>query len=268
MAIGQTLREIRIELGFKSARAFYRHLSAQGRLDFNYSYYMRIEGNKALPSPSVVSTIGNFLGIELSDRLTLAYCASLFPKKSHLFKGTRSTAKIEKIKSNSPMLQKQKELTPFQIATIGKSKFHYYLFLLLTLAREPVNQDILGRLLSVTDANVVITDLSNAKIAYLDYDRISSFVKEFKFPKAASEEQQIIYKRFDEWDLTFYKDFDFNTLLKKILIRRVSSRFLTIILSQCNTLLDLVRASEETDQSYNNEILQLTITMTSGTLPG
>lgn len=168
----------------------------------------------------------------------------------------------------TPTLQKQKELTPLQIASIAKTKFHYYIFLLLTLAREPINQEVVQKLFGQRNIQSATADLIESKIAYLDHNHVTSFVKEFKFPKAFSGEQKEIYKKFDEWDLSFYREMDFKILLQKMLIRRVSPRFLSIILGQCSALLDLVRASEETDQSYNDEILQLTITMASGNLPG
>lgn len=84
--IGKTLSDIRVQLGFNSARSFYvKHLRMGGPLDFTYPYYMKIEGDRILPSYACIAAIANRLGTEHSNRLILAYCATIFPKHSSIF---------------------------------------------------------------------------------------------------------------------------------------------------------------------------------------
>src|SRR5262245_20314352 len=126
-------------MGFESAKGFYRHLSSRRKLEFNYAHYMRIEGGKALPSPAMITAIGAALEPTDADRLTLAYCATLFPNQQKLFKfqSVGAAAPVPasaKPVADAPALVKQQYLTEAQIAVLARSELHYALFLILTLA--------------------------------------------------------------------------------------------------------------------------------------
>jgi len=276
VTIGQTLTEIRIEMGFKSARGFYQFLSDRKKLDFNYSYYMRIEKNKVIPSNLIIRQLNSLLGKQNAERLTLVYCVTQFPEMQHIFKKQEYPVVTQKAEVKEPTKSKtaistligQKFLSLYQISLITKTKNHYYLFLLITLARIPLEKSIVEKLFSSDEMPSILKDLEVAKIIVLSGDKIHSFSKELKFSPADSENLKKLYKALDIWDSEFNTTFNLNRLLHKVLIRRVSPRFIELIVNHCGLLLDLTRASEETDSSHNDEILTLTLSLSHGGLPG
>ena len=90
-----------------------------------------------------------------------------------------------------------------QVAIVTKTKIHYYLFLILTLAREAMNIEIVKKLLNEIEIDLILKDFTKAKIAFINANYISSVVKEFKFPKANDKSEKKVYQQLDEWDLLF-----------------------------------------------------------------
>jgi len=272
MTIGQALVEFRLELGFRSARGFYQFLSERKKLDFNYSYYMRIEKNKVVPSHQVILQLNDLIGKEKGEQLTQIYCSTLFPEMKHLFKRTEYPVVSKKIisstKTPTSTLVKQKFLSPLQVAQITKSKNHYYLFLVVTLARIPIEKVILENLFTKEVLDGVLSDFAASKIIVMVGNKIHSYSKELKFPPAETDNLKKLYKMLDLWDAEFNTGFNLERLLHKVLIRRVSPRFIELIVNHCSLLLDLARASEETESAHNDEILTLTLSLSKGVLPG
>jgi hypothetical protein len=276
--IRDTLIDIRLKMGFESAKAFYRHLSSRRKLEFNYAHYMKIEGAKALPSPAMITAIGATLKPLEADRLTLAYCATLFPNQQKIFKSPSiSTAGpapgAAKNDADVSSLVKQQYLTEAQIASLTRSELHYSLFLVLTLARarkEVFEKDLLSELEPTSgELETALTDLENSKlIRREDGGRVRSTATEMRFPKAETSSIQKLYDRMDAWDREFGKNYGFESLLQKMIIRRVSSRYFGVILGHTQVLLDLIRASEELDTDYNDDVLMLNFNLSRGRLPG
>lgn len=144
MTVGRFLKNIRARLGlFTSASAFYHYLETRAELDFNYSYYMRIEAGQAIPSAKWFNHMCAVLPKGFEDSLVLTYCSPNFPTRRHLFKqehvapvialdkkGVRPSVLTEERHTNLT----QRELTERQIAAISKSQEHYFVFLILSLA--------------------------------------------------------------------------------------------------------------------------------------
>ena len=72
----------------------------------------------------------------------------------------------------------------------------------------------------------------------------------------------------DEWDGEFSTIFDLNEFARKVFIRRVSYRYLGLIKNNLNNLFDLIRASDELDSKYNNKIIQFSVSVNEGEIPG
>lgn len=279
--IRDTLIQIRTELGFETAKAFYRHLEARGALEFNYAHYMKIEGGKALPSPAMISAIGAALDPSRSDRLTLAYCATVFQGKRHLFKIPAPEATPAKPASTpaSPTsrepgdgatLIRQQYLTEAQVAALCRSSVHYSLFLVLTLARGAVAPDRLATLLErpLPEIRDTLSELAKARLVRQEHGEVSSTAKEMRFPQAETDTLRKSYEQIDLWNFDFDKRFGFEGLMQKMMIRRVSARYLGVILAHSNVLLDLIRAAEEINPDYNDDVLMLNFTLSRGKLPG
>jgi hypothetical protein len=260
------LVQIRKELGYKSARSFFGdYLQRRTRLDFNYSYYMKIEGAKTLPSPQVISDLCRSLKIEDSDTIHLAYCQAIFPERARLFRVQRK----EPVKNgNQASTLNQKYLTLAQIACIGQSRTHYYVFLLLTLARTSVSRAALAQEVGESEIDNILRGLEKSKLIRIDGDWAETISQEMRFPEPSSAQEKKLYEQIESWNLSFPQDMEFEGLLQKMLIRRVSPRYLSLILSHCNVLLDLIRTSDETNPEHNEDVLMLKLSIQQGKLPG
>jgi hypothetical protein len=272
-ALQKNLADLKESLGFKSARSFFHdYLQRRTRLDFNYSYYMKIEGGSITPSPQVISNICGALENDAAESLMLAYCEMIFPEKASIFKKLSKPKTVKKsLPTESSVSSRQKFLTPAQVATISKSKNHYFSFLVLTLARSPVSSAQLALSLpksSESNLNTILKDLEKMKLIHIEKDEIRSISNDMKFPEPDGPSQKKIHDQIDLWNLTFYQEMDFNPVLQKMLLRRVSSRYLSVIQAHCAVLLDLVRASDEMDVNQNDDVLMLNISVQRGTLPG
>lgn len=285
--IAQELKIVRESLGFATARSFYQDfLSRKSNLDFNYSYYMKIEGGRALPSPAVISSIASLMKPEQRARLIRAYCKSLFPQDASLFTDytPQSSHSSSTKKKNTPApgkineaeltLIKQRYLTEAQIACLTRSKIHYYVFLILTLSRRPVSMTELKETLKAEtprfaqDFKAALEDLEKSKLAHIQGDQADCSTKEMKFPSADTESLKKLYARIDQWNAEFSADLQFEQPINKMLVRRVSKRYHTLLMAQTQLIIDLLKASDEVQQDYNDEVLMLNFTIAKGQLPG
>jgi hypothetical protein len=269
MEVAKTLKLIREELGFDSAKAFYRdYLSERTRLDFNYTYYMKIEGGKVVPSPNVVNVVSSALEKNEADRLILSYCETLFPARAGLFKKQQIKSKKTALNEKSSEQTSQRFLTDRQVATVAKTREHYFIFLILTLAREPIMKALLESYVGGIPNSSALQDLAQAKLVRQDQDRFASISNEMRFPKASSPAQTALYEKIDLWNLEFEKFMKFKSVLQKMHLRRISPRYLDVISAHCALISDLVKSSDEVDPNYNDEVLMLTISLSQGKLPG
>lgn len=274
--IRDTLIEIRQGLGFESAKAFYRHLSSRRKLEFNYAHYMKIEGSKALPSPAMVAAIGAALEPREADRLTLAFCATLFPSQQKLFKmqsigAAAPVPSASKLAPEAMSIAKQQYFTEAQLAAMTRSELHYGLVLALTMARKPLSVSELAQLLkpSKSALTAALSDLEIARIFRQEADgRLRCSSTEMRFPKADTASLKKLYDQIDRWDMELDKRLGFESLLRKMMLRRVSARYFGVILAHTHVLLDLIRASEELDPEYNDDVLLLSLSLSRGRMPG
>ncbi len=272
--IGKQLKEIRESLGFGTARSFYQdYLCKKTQLEFNYSYYMKIEGGRALPSPAIITSICDLLSPDYQRSIIRVYCQCLFPKQADLFTIPKKfiekrTIKPPKAKSEKFTLTKQRYLTESQVACLARSKEHYFLFLLLTLSRHPVNLQELKIYLGIADTTALLKDLNESKLAHVESEFAECSTKEMKFPKADTASLKKLYESIDAWNLDFPRKANFEQVEEKMMIRRVSSRYISLLSSQANFMFDFMRAADEVQQDHNNEVVMLNFSLSRGSLPG
>ncbi len=270
--VGTLLITIRKQLGFSSARRFYNeHLDKRTRLEFNYQYYMKIEGNKVLPSPKIISSISSTLTEEFSDQLVVAYCETIFPTKRLLFQKIKKIDKApfaSKAIKTLPTLVQQQYLTENQVSTIGKSRDHYHCFLAVTIARAAVYIPDLKKKLKIKEMKNILEDLIIARLVTCEDNYVMSISNEMKFPTEISEALQKTYNQIDVWNTQAAQYLNFTNSMQKMIIRRVSPRYVELILNQANGLFDILRAADETNQSYNEDVMMMNLTISQGKLPG
>ncbi len=261
-SIGSKLSQIRKELGFSTSKEFFNYLKSKG-LDCNYQHYVKIEKNSVIPSSILVHQIAMALEKNKSKELILSYCAQLFPKHDYLFDYAKNDYSGVAEKKVIVQTSVATELSERQIKSLSKRKENYYLFLILTLSRIPIQ---MNKLENIKFLNLSIKDLLHSCIAVQEGELIRPLSTEYRFPKNESFKKD--YEKFDLWDVEFTGDFKFELLLNKMMIRRISPRYLNVINQQIEALTGLVRLSDESDKMYNTEVLHLHIKIQKGDLPG
>lgn len=272
MDFAGTLKKIRMNRGHQKARSFHLELQERG-VECNYAYYMKMEAGQVLPSNKVIEQISETLPPEDSSDLILSYCRALFPGNQHLFPAPQAHPPTQK-DDVEPEIQAEskgqgRELTRRQVHILARSKAHYHLFLIATLARRSLMMDELKQIFNNRALQATITDLEMSKILRVQDDGIKTFITEHKFPSSQDfPDLKPLYRQFDEWDDSFAEDFEFSSIVDKMLVRRISPRYLGVIEKSLDTILSLVRASDELENKHNEELIQIRLSLKSGRLPG
>lgn len=272
MDFANTLRLLRKRAGFEKARGFHSYLIEQG-VEINYAYYMKMESGQVLPSHKIVEQISKSMIDEDGAALVLAYCRSQFPHAKHLFPAPENAPSLKESKreAQAPVGAPGvgRELNRRQVHVLARSKSHYHLFLTATLARKVLPVEDLKKVFNWKHLQPAIAELEAAKILRVLPDGLKTFSTEHQFPSATDfPELKPLYRQFDEWDESFAEDFEFNSRMDKMLIRRISPRYLTVIEKSLDTILSLVRASDELEDKHNEDLIQIRLSLKSGRLPG
>lgn len=271
--IGKCLQDIREKMGFSSARAFYQHLETRAELEFNYSYYKRFENGQALPSTKVINNLVALLPAHFGEDLVLAFCSASFPNHEQLFKTLKpmtptSTPKPKKPKKGQQTVIVQRTLTERQVGLIAKTKHHYYLFLLLVLSRHPLKYEDLLVHFPEIKLKEALKDFKGVKIAFVQGGEIQASYPEFSFPASDGKSLATLYKKLDEYDVDRPKFFKMERLKSAEMFRRISPRYLDLILSHLDVLLQTIRMSEDIDSQANTDVVSFSLRFHRGKLPG
>lgn len=270
VGIGQVLVRIRLQKGYLTAKDFYNYLKSRN-LECNYQYYVKIEKNIILPSYSIINQIAKSLKKNEAEELIKIACATMFQNYEYLFNVEEINVTPENDLPEFPQQtlerQGQKELSISQVNVIAKRKNNYYLFLLMTLARRPLKNEEISLLKGIKNS---LEDLLEAKILIKNKNNeILAASNEFRFPASSiNSSLSKIYDQLDLWDKEFGVNFDFDKLINKMMIRRISPRYLNLIQKHIDMLTDLLRASDESDIQYNDQVLQLSIQLSHGKVIG
>jgi hypothetical protein len=251
-------------MGYRSGLGFFKYLFERDGVSVHYPQYKRIELGKILPQADFVRRLTKALP-EYSKLLVQAYCSDLFPEMPELFA-------LKAIESSKPvqapgLLYPQAELTIRQVMTIAKTRSHYAVYLLLTLARKPIDMKEIKA--SVRGLGTeVLEDLIKARIVFGERGAYKARTIERKFPEAHSEEIKAAYQRLDQWDVSIGEVFRLETDIDKSIFRRISPRYVPILLKQAEALVDQSRASDELDPIQNSEVISLVVRLQRGKLAG
>jgi hypothetical protein len=262
----KALLETRHQLGFKTAKAFYNQL-VKKQLDCNYPYYKKIENGDLFPTAKVVNQIVSSLNPDIQNKLILSYCQDQFKKHSYLF----GVAEIEPIKpedSKPDLAGGQKLLTMRQINGLSQSKECYLIFVLFTMTRKPLGIVEIEKYFKKNTTSIAIQKLVELNLIYEIDKSYLPYSTEILFPKAETEQLKKYYQQFDSWDIESSDFFQFDTLIRKMLLRRVSGRYLGLLTNQIQLAFDLIKSADDLNPIHNNTVIQLQLRLKKGVLPG
>ncbi|MFP5520597.1 MAG: hypothetical protein ACLGGX_11885 [Bdellovibrionia bacterium] len=263
----QTLRRIRKELTPLSAKSAWQKWQKKG-LSVNYAYYMKLEKGDMLPSPEVVEQLVRHLSYEHKESLIYAYCQEMFPNQKELFQIQHSPLSPPSSAHSSLPSKGQYELSPRQISTLASHKSYYHIFVVLILARKKIPLKDLSKIVEMQAMDKKIKTLEEHGLVIREDEMVHAISTEVRFPKATTLQLKEDYAKFDDWDQEFTKDFAFEKVFEKRLLRRVSPRYLEIINQQLELTTELVKTSDELNSSFNSDVIFMEINLTRGKVPG
>lgn len=267
MLFQTVLLEVRKKYYPDSAKKAWEIWKSRG-LEVNYPYYMRLEQGKALPSAEVVSQIAQQLLQSDREKLVLSYCMTLFPAEKNLFAKSHLTVPLQKPNKEKDGSKAQKELKMRQIQALAESKTHYQIFVVLLLARSGIDISELQKKFEGKQFALAFRDLENSQLVYSKEKVAYATHTDVRFPDPLDPHLQKIYLQFDLWDREFSKDFKFESLFKKKVVRRVSLRYLKILTQQLELTSEIVKSSDEVDPLLNDEVVVLELSLQRGRVPG
>lgn len=269
MVLTEFISFLRSEMDFSSRKSFHAALQKRG-LDCNYPTFVKIENGDFFPSAQLISQMAKALPANWSEELVKSYARTQFPDYGYLFPSERP-ARTSKTPppATSPTGGSARELTKRQVAILARSIAHYHLFLMLTMARRPLPRKDVERKFKRASFDKILDDFQDGRILIENENTLQLQTTEWKFPSSSDDSGLAkTYRQFDEWDLQFGEQFGFETLLQKMMIRRISPRYLSLIQKQLEVCLDLVRTSDELESKHNESLVQVRVQLKSGVLPG
>lgn len=274
---GDKLLEIRKEMGFTSALSFYQSLEGRSKLEFNYAYLKKMENNEKLPSVKIIHHLVGLLPKKYGEELIQSFCSSQFPKHTHLFKGSASkeskvTIKTkksgEKKKNYDHTIIGQQELTERQVAIIASSPEHFYLFSLLTLARRPLLLSELENFFGGAVLGKCLIELETVKLLFQEGDEIHSSYPEYRYPRAETKSLKEAYRKLDDYEITKLKFFNLEKRTRAQFFRRISPRYLDLIVYNIELLYQTIRMADDFDADQNELACSLSLRLDVGEIPG
>jgi hypothetical protein len=209
------------------------------------------------PHKNFMEVVLSFADDDQKDTLLKDYCEQLFPK--HYNQARDPGLRYAKQKSSL-------ELNESQILEIGKSKIHYYIFLILLLKETKIKRTALIKQFGGADSiNSCIDDLIRLQILIDHRGYIYSASSNIIMPKASTDKIKKIYLSLDEWDKSFGQSFNFEKLIEKNIIRKISSKHLPIIQKHLESITELTRSSV-TDSNDTSSIIYLQFSLMKGKL--
>lgn len=268
----QILKSAQEIQGMKSLKEFHAFLAKKG-FTSNYQHFAKIMNGQIAISKIVVDQFCLALP-EYEDQIVVYYCAELFPKQKHLFDLSSLAQKHLQNSIDETIAKKQdvnynrkSELTQLQISEIAKSKFHYFLFLMMIMARRPLLEKELSDFFEAKQLSTSISKLIQTGVVLKTSQGLEPFNTEVQFP-SKSDLNKDFYVLFDKWDEEFARFCQFQPITEKLLLRRISPRYLNLIQSQLQTLIETIKISDESEIKYNTEVIQLNLNLFKGHLPG
>ena len=266
MEFSKSLDAARKKLGFKSQKQFYSFLAQRG-VAINYQHYMKIVKGQQRATPEFIAQLAHILP-DRGDELILVYCQDLFQKHQYLFKtiNQKTLPEENKIQDKSQAYGIP-TLSHAQVKILAQRKEAYFLFIIGTISRRPLQKQELKVWFEDKTLSECLGMLLRAKIFIENEDGYQTFSSEIRFP-AKDKSLEGFYGQMDSWDLEFSDQMKFESLLTKKMIRRISPRYMNLLMNHFSLIFEAFKASDEIDTRHNSEVIQLSLSFSKGKLPG
>lgn len=274
------LKKMESELGFQNSKSFYNHLASLGNLNFNYTYFMKIEAGKQTPSPMIVERLASLLPKLYQDGLYLAYCSTLFPEKENLFILKNQPTTIEKKEEYKTLkeysnheeiiqLKKSSYFSILQLEMITRTKLHCFFFYLILQANKALTKNDLQTWFSPEEILILIENFKEARMIHgNEEDGYQSSVNSLKFPPADNEYIKNLYRNTSEWEYELPSFFKLQPQVTRTLFKRCTKKQLELLKLHAELLIQLARATEDSNPDLNQDVFFININFSSGNLPG
>ncbi len=190
--------------------------------------------------------------------------AGLVPREDKLF--------CEWLYSCDAILMSVYNITPSQVTALCKSKFHYYLFMVVLVGKKKIiRTDLSKSFKDILTIDAVINDLLNSALFKEDGQYVSCISFNVKFPSIKVNPQlENYYKQLDIWDLQFPETFKFENLVSKVYIKKISPRTLVTVqalLDQAITQISSeINLENDSDLDSESQIVHLQIVFNKGNI--
>lgn len=114
----------------------------------------------------------------------------------------------------------------------------------------------------------ILSDLQASKVVAQNKLNFVATYPEWKFPKPNTLSLQAHYKNLDEYDRRKLGFFKLNEAKTGEIFRRVSPRYLDLVLQNLELLFRTVELSDDTDAVHNSEVISLSVKLHTGAIPG
>jgi len=162
------------------------------------------------------------------------------------------------------------DITPTQVIALCKSKFHYYLFMVVLVGKKRIlRSELRNSFKDIKTLDSVVNDLLNAHL-FIEEDKFVTCISfNVKFPSLKKHLQlENYYKQLDLWDLQFPETFKFENIVSKVYIKKISPR--TIVRVQMalekaiSSISEEINSDTESDLDLESQIIHLQIVFNKG----
>ncbi len=158
------------------------------------------------------------------------------------------------------------DITPTQVLSLSKSKFHYYLFLVILISKKRILlSDLKNKFKEIKTMDVVVNDLLNSNLFIEDKLYITCISFDVKFPSIKKHPQlESYYKQLDVWDQQFPDTFKMENIMTKIYIKKISPQAFEQIQEILNKSISDVSREIKDDQALDTEFVHIQIIVNKG----
>ena len=160
------------------------------------------------------------------------------------------------------------DITPSQVTCLCRSKFHYYLFLVILISKKKIlPTDLKLQFHQVKSFDAVVVDLLNSNLFVLDNEYISCVSFNVKFPSIKEHPQlENYYKQLDVWDQQFPETFKMQNLITKVYTKKLSFRAIAQIQSVLEKTIAQISSEISADDEMEDEIAHIQIVFNKGNI--